>query len=101
MEKANGEKIKEIFLAAFVLVCVGLILALWVNAFSEKDVDTPYFYRGVPELSGSFGMTGTAVAEQPALETVSITPEPTHLQPTVTPTSTPDFILNFTPEADN
>jgi hypothetical protein len=97
MEKANREKIKEIFLSAFVLVCVGLIFALWVNAFSEKDVETPYFYRGVPELSESFDATGTA---QSILENRTATPVST-ATPIPIPTITPDLLLlNFTPEAD-
>ncbi len=101
MEKANREKIKEIFLSAFVLVCVGLIFALWVNAFSEKDVETPYFYRGVPELSESFDATGTA---QSILENRTAAPVSTASQSTATPmpipTITPDLLLNFTPESD-
>jgi hypothetical protein len=101
MEKANREKIKEIFLSAFVLVCVGLIFALWVNAFSEKDVETPYFYRGVPELSESFDATRTA---QSILENRTATPVSTASQSTATPipipTITPDLLLNFTPESD-
>lgn len=101
MEKANREKIKEIFLAAFVLVCVGLIFSLWANAFSEKDVETPYFYRGVPELSQPSGMTTTAIAEQPISETGTATSVPTNIQPTATPTSTPNLLLDFTPESDN
>ena len=101
MEKAYRERIKEVFLAAFVLVSVGLIFTLWVNAFSEKDVETPYFYRGVPELSQPSGMTTTAIAEQPISETGTATSIPTNIQPTATPTSTPNLLLDFTPESDN
>jgi hypothetical protein len=92
MEKANRENIKEIFLSAFVFVCVGLIFTLWVNAFSEKDVETPYFYRGVPELSESFNATETATPTSKPVQ-FTATPMPT-------PTITPDLLLNFTPESD-
>ena len=98
MEKANREKIKEVFLAAFVLVCVGLIFLLWINAFSEKDVETPYFYRGVPELSQPYTATATAIVEQSILETATATPRTIATQPTVTATIS---MLNFTPESDN
>ena len=112
MEKANNEKIKEIFLAVFVLLCVGLILTLWTNAFVEKDAETPYFYRGVPALSASYYATRTAVAEQIILGTVEPTVEKKHKEPSVTPTlassATPTLapsatpqIINFTPESDN
>ena len=85
MEKANNEKIKEIFLAVFVLLCVGLILTLWTNAFVEKDAETPYFYRGVPALSASYYATRTAVAEQIILGTVEPTVEKKHKEPSVNP----------------
>lgn len=98
MEKANREIIKEVFLAAFVLVCVGLIFTLWINAFSAKDVETPYFYRGVPELSQPSTATTTAIFEQPILGTATTTPQVIVTQPTVTATIS---ILNFTPESDN
>lgn len=101
MEKANREKIKEVFLAAFVLVSVGLIFTLWVNAFSEKDVEIPYFYRGVPELSQPSGMTTTAIVEQSISGAGTATSIPTNIHPAATPTSTPDLLLNFTPESDN
>jgi hypothetical protein len=103
MEKTNGEKIKVFFLATFVLLCVGLILTLWVNAFVENDVETPYFYRGIPDFSESFDATETALAEQYTPVTSTPTPAPTMIQPTFTPvpTATFDLLLNFTPESDN
>lgn len=103
MEKAKNERIKEVLLAAFVLLCVGLIFALWLNAFSEKDVETPYFYRGIPDVAESFDATETAMAKPSVIETATLAPSPTRLQPTATPTpsATPDLLLNFTPESDN
>lgn len=104
MEKANNEKVKESFLAVFVLICVGLILTLWTNVFVEKNAETPYFYRGVPELSDSYYATRTAVAEQTILGTTEPTVTTKHRESTVTPTLTPSStpqIINFTPESDN
>jgi hypothetical protein len=103
MEKAKNEGIKEVLLAVFVLICVGLIFTLWVNAFSEKDVETPYFYREVPELSESFDATETAMAEQSILAIGTATLPPTSAPATLTPqpSATYDLLLNFTPESDN
>jgi hypothetical protein len=102
MEKANHKKIKELFLALFVLVCVGLIFALWVNAFLEKDVETPYFYREAPELSDSYYATRTAVAEQAIAGTEMPTLEQKHQNSTPVPEATPTALplLDFTPESD-
>lgn len=108
MEKAHREKIKELFLAAFVLSCFGLILMLWANAFLEKDVETPYFYREVPQLSGSYYATRTAIAAQAALGTGTPTVEVKHPQATLTTTVTPTMTIIpaatldplFTPESD-
>lgn len=102
MEKANRERIKEILLVGFVLLSVGLIFALWVNAFAKKDAETPYFYRGIPGVAESFDATETALAEQSMMETATPIPSPTRLQPTATlmPSATPDLLLNFTPESD-
>lgn len=104
MEKSQLEKIKELVLGVFVLVCVGMILVLWANAILEKDVETPYFYREVPQLSDAYYATQTTIAEQAALGTGTPTVEKKHREatPTVTmtvlPTATPDPF--FTPESD-
>ncbi len=106
MEKANNEKIKEIFLAAYVVVCVGLIIALWANTILEHDVETPYFYREAPQLSQAYYATRTAIAEQAALGTGTPTVESRHPQATPTATATvtvtPAATLDplFTPESD-
>jgi hypothetical protein len=106
MEKAHNEKLKEFFLAAFVLVCVGLILALWAKALFEKNVDTPYFYREAPQLSEAYYATRTAIAEQATFGTGTPTIEPKHREatPTLAPTATvtPAATLDplFTPESD-
>lgn len=109
MEKENHEKIKDIFLATFMLVCVSLIMTLWVNAIVQKDTEMPYFYRGVPTLSGSYYVTQTAIAEGALLGTGTPTVEKKHKDPTATatavvaptaiPTTTPVFIL--TSEVDS
>ncbi len=98
------EKVKEIFLIGFVVVCLSLIFTLWANAFFEKDVETPYFYRGVPELSNSFYATGTAIARQALLGTIPPTIEEKHRNATPTATATviptTPIISEFTPESD-
>jgi len=105
MEKARNEKLKEFFLAAFVLVCVGLVLALWSKALLKKDVETPYFYREAPQLSEAYYATRTAIAEQATLGTGTPTVESKHREATPTPTATvtPAATLDplFTPESDN
>lgn len=99
MEKAHNEKLKEFFLAAFVLVCVGLILALWSNALLEKDVETPYFYREAPQLSDAYYATRTAIAVQAALGTGTPTVEPKHREATPMPTATVTPTATGTPTA--
>ncbi len=94
MEKANHEKIKDIFLATFMLVSVGLIVTLWVNTILQKDTEMPYFYRGVPTLSGSYYVTQTAIAEGALLGTGTPTVElKQHHKGTATLTVIPTLTL--------
>lgn len=99
MEKERTEIIKEIFLAGFVAVCVALICILWFNAFLDKNVENPYFYRGTPGISESFSATRTAIGEQALSGTGTPTPE--HKRAHETPTSSPTLAPTPTPEADN
>jgi len=102
MEKTRSEKIKEFFLAGFVITCVVLIFVIWSDALSNKVETSPYFYRGEPTLSESFYATRTAIAESALLGTGTPTLEVKHHEEmsthTLTPTSTPTPF--FTPEAD-
>lgn len=99
MEKARSEKIKELLLAGFVTVCVALIIAVWFDALLNKGVESPYFYRGEPTVSGSFYLTRTAIAEGALLGTRTPTPEEKkHKEETPTPMPTPTLLT--TPEAD-
>jgi hypothetical protein len=101
MEKAKLEKIKDIFLATFMLMCVGLIITLWVNAFAEKDSEMPYFYRGVPTLSEQYYVTQTAIAEDALLGTGTPTVEPKqHHDATAIPTVIPTAAPVFTPTTE-
>jgi hypothetical protein len=96
MEKVRNLSIKEIFLLSFVVVSVALVFTLWFNAFSEKDVEPPYFYREIPGQSDAFNLTHTVVAEQAILGTGTPTRASKHKEST--PTQTPTLL--FTPESD-
>jgi hypothetical protein len=100
MEKARHEKLKEALLIGFVGVCVVLIFAVWFNAFLDRGVENPYFYRAIPERSESFSLTSTVIAEQAILGTGTPTPEKKHKEATLTPTSTSVPTIPFTPESD-
>ncbi len=100
MEKARSQKIKEALLLGFVTICVALIFTVWFDALSNKGVESPYFYRGEPEISDSFYVTRTAIAENALLGTGTPTPEKTHREEEKTPTPTSVPTLPFTPEAD-
>lgn len=99
MEKTRTQTVKEVLLFGFVTVCVALIFMVWFDALSNKSVESPYFYRGEPEISDSFYITRTAIADDILLGTGTPTPEgKQHKEETPLPTSTP--IIVFTPEAD-
>jgi hypothetical protein len=100
MEKIRKLSSKEILLLSFVMVSVALVFILWFNAFLEKDVENPYFYREIPEQSESFYQTRTAIAEQAILGTGTPTVVSMHKEATPTQTATPVPTLPVTPESD-
>lgn len=100
MAKIRNLSSKEVLLVSFVMVSVALVFILWFNAFLQKDVENPYFYREIPEQSESFYQTHTAIAEQAILETGTPTLETRHKEATPTQTATPVPTLPITPESD-
>jgi hypothetical protein len=100
MEKARNEKIKEVLLAGFVIVCVALIFMVWFDAMSNNGAENPYFYRGEPEENTAFYATRTADPEATLMGTGTIAPEEAEHQKQ-TPTPPPIPTQPITPESDN
>jgi hypothetical protein len=99
MEKKSKVNFKEFLLIGFVTISVMLIFAVWFNSFTDKGVDNPYFYRGIPTESQSLIMTTTAIAQNSLLGTGTPTVVHKHEQPTVTQTPIPTE-LPLTPQSD-
>ena len=98
MEKERNEKVKEVFLAGYVVLGVALILVLWSRAFIERDTQTPYFYREQPGLMESSAETPSFTIQPVVPGTETLSPEPHATQTPVQPPPAPTLFI--TPDDD-
>jgi hypothetical protein len=99
MEKEKAGRVKELFLAGFVLLCAGLIFALWFQAFVEDEAEIPYFYREAPGAGQSIQPLSTSPA-RPALSP-SAAPSPAAVEAVPLPTEADGPPALVTPNVDN
>ena len=93
MSKERVNKLKEIFLLAFLSMGIILILALWNSNLIEREFESPGFYRPTLSVDESYYLTITAAPSKGPGQEHRGGSEPL----TSTPTSTADPNVSPTP----
>ena len=89
MEKEKSDQIKQFLLAAFVLVCVSLVILVWANALLDREPQGPNFYRSTVPIDTTFYTTQTAEAASGALSSSTQQHKNEQATPIRSPTTTP------------